>query len=254
MGNQQNNELEIDLIELLQEIRKQLPLVILTTLLFAVVAYVYKFMYLPPTYTYTRMVKCPIWVADNRTIPDQELLSHVVIFRTDVGNSAIWKERSRGCLIGVDLIREKNSPTKLIQFQFSGTDPEYIKTVSQQYMETVARRLDDSFAEVTENYFKYRYYRTTNEELQFNNALLGNSNAATGSISYYQALLKDRLEALEKDKPFLKAKVIDASNLEPARVNQRRSVMICAFLGFFLSLGYITCRYLWKQVKQNGVI
>ena len=44
-------------------------------------------------------------------------------------NNALWEEPAKGCLIDVELVREKNITTKLIRFQFAGTDPEYIKTV-----------------------------------------------------------------------------------------------------------------------------
>ncbi len=252
MDTQQDKELEIDLIELLREIKKQLPLVILTTLVFAAAAYAYKFMYLPPTYTYTRLVKYPTRTAYGWHIPDQEILSYVVIFRADMGNTAFWKEGGKGRLAAVDFVREKGSATKLIQFQFSGTDPKYIKTVSQQYLASVVQRLNDSFAEANEDEFNHRYYRTANDELRYNNSLLGTSSAE--GIANYQALLKERLEALEKDKTFLKAKIIEAPNLEPSRVSNRSFVMKCGFLGLFLSVGYVVCRYMWRQAKQIGMI
>ena len=254
MDTQQKKEFEIDLIELLREIKNRLPFIVLSTLLFAVAAYAYKFIYLPPTYTYTRLVKCPARTAYNWNIPDQELLSYVVIFRADMGNAALWKEGTKGRLIAVDFVREKNVPTKLIQFQFSGTDPEYIKKVSQQYLETVAQRLNNSFAEANEDEFNHRYYRTANDELQYNNTLLGVSSSSPEGVAYYQALLKERLEALEKNKAFLKTKIIEAPNLEPGRVNNRNFVMKYTFWGLFLSLGYVVCRYMWRQAKQNGII
>lgn len=254
MHSQQDRELEIDLIELLREIKKQLPLVILTTLLFAAAAYAYKFVYLPPTYTYTRLVKYPTRTAYGWQIPDQEILSYVVIFRTDMGNAALWKEGGKGRLTAVDFVREKNVATKLIQFQFSGTDPEYIKQVSRKYLESVVQRLNDSFAEANEDEFNHRFYRTANDELRYNNALLGASSASSEGVANYQALLKERLEALEKDKIFLKAKIIEAPNLQPSRVSNRRFVMVVGFLGLFLSLGYIVCRYILIQAKQIGMI
>ena len=48
MDTQQEKELEIDLIELLREIKNHLPLIIITTLLFAAAAYAYKFIYQLP--------------------------------------------------------------------------------------------------------------------------------------------------------------------------------------------------------------
>ena len=254
MDTQQEKELEIDLIELFREIKRQWPLIIIVTLLFTVVAYVYKFVYLPPVYTYTRMVKCPARTAFGWTIPDQELLSYVAIFRTDMGNKGLWKDGTKGRLTGADLVREKNISTKLIQFQFSGTDPEYIKTASQQYMESVAQRLNNFFAEVTENEFRHRYYRTATDELSFNNALLGTSNATPGGNANYQALLKERLEALEKDKTFLEAKIIDNANIEPAKINNRPFVNKCAASGLFLSLAWIIGRYIWRQAAKNEII
>lgn len=251
MDTQQDKELEIDLIELLREIKKQLPLVVFTTLLFAVAAYAYKFVYLPPSYTYTRLVKCPTRTAYYWYIPDQEILSHVVIFRADKENTALWKESTKGCLTDVDFVREKNVATKLIQFQFTGTDPEYIKAVSQQYLATVVQRLNDTFAEASEDEFKHRYYRTVNDEMRFSNALLGAGNASPEGLANYQALIKERIDALEKDKSFLKAKIIEAPNLEPARVNNWRFVIVGTLLGLFLSLGYFVCRYIWRQAKQN---
>ena len=254
MDTQQDKKLEIDLIELLREIKKQLPLVILTMLLFAAAAYAYKFVYLPPNYTYTRLVKCPARTAYGWHIPDQEILSHVVIFRADMGNTAFWKEGAKGRLSAVDFVREKGSATKLIQFQFSGTDPKYIKAVSQQYLASVVQRMNDSFAEATEDEFNHRYYNTVNDELRYNNALLGAGNASPEGVANYQTLLKERLDALEKDKSFLKAKIIEAPNLEPGRTSNRNFVIKCAFWGLFLSLGYVVFRYMWRQAKQIGMI
>lgn len=183
MDERQEKELEIDLIELLREIKKQLPLIILTTLVFAAVAYAYKFMYQPPTYTYTRLVKYPAQTAYGWRIPDQEILSYVVIFRADMGNTALWKEGAKARLTAVDFVREKNVATKLIQFQFSGKDPEYIKKVSQQYLESVVRRLNDSFAEANEDEFNHRYYQTANDELRYNNTLLGAGSASSEGVA-----------------------------------------------------------------------
>lgn len=251
MNTQQDKKSEIDLIDLLRKIKKQLPLVILTTLLFAAAAYAYKFVYLPPSYTYTRLVKYPTRTAYNWYIPDQEILSYVVIFRNDIWNNAFWKNGAKGRLTAVDFVREKGVATKLIQFRFTGTDPKYIKDVSQQYLATVVQRLNDSFAEANEDEFKHRYYRTANDELRYNNALLGVSSASPEGIANYQALLKERLEALEKDKFFLKAKIIEAPNLQPGRVTDWSFVKKYAFLGLFLSLGYVICRYFWLKAKNN---
>ena len=100
MDTQQEKEIEIDFIELLREIKLHLPLIVITTLLFAVVTYAYKFMYLPVTYTYSRMIKCPlITSASLNTIPDQELLSYVAIFRTDISATRLFgKKVGKGSL------------------------------------------------------------------------------------------------------------------------------------------------------------
>ena len=254
MDTQQEKVLKIDLIELLQEIKKKLPMIIIITLLFAAAGYAYKFIYLPPTYTYTRMVKCPARTAYNWYIPDQELLSHVVVFRSDTGNGALWRESAKGRLSDVDLVRENGVATKLIRFQFAGTDPEYIKRVSQQYLESVVHRLNDSFAETTEDEFKHRYYSTTNIELSALNNQFGKNVISSEDIANYLPLLREKLEALEKDNAFLKAKIIEAPSLQPSKVSNRNFVINCAFWGFFLSFGYAVCQYVWQQAKKSGFV
>ena len=201
------------------------------------------------------MIKCPFKTSGTwNNIPDQELLSYAAIFRTDIGNGALWKDSGKGRLTSVNLVRENNLYTKLIQFQFAGTDPAYIKTVSQNYLESAAKRLNDYLTEISDAELKTRYYKTANEELKDINTALSTKTVSPQNVADYLPVLDKRLAAQENNKFFLKAKIIEAPNLEPGRVNNRRFVMISAFLGLFLSLGYVVCRYVWKQAKQNGMI
>ena len=118
-----DQELEIYLIELCRELKKNIVLIIAATVLCAAAAGAYIHFMTIPRYAYSRMIKLP--ETETFRISDQDKFSYVNILKLDTNNPALWKDSSKGRLVSVDLVREKNINTNLITFQFEGSDPVY---------------------------------------------------------------------------------------------------------------------------------
>ena len=76
MNETDNRELEIDLLELLQEFKKNIGKIAIVTLLFVAAAALYVFVFSAPKYSYTQFVNCP-------SLSDRDKISFVNIFNED---------------------------------------------------------------------------------------------------------------------------------------------------------------------------
>ena len=173
MDTQDEKELEIDLVELLKEIKKHVPVIIGVTLLCAGIAYFYAFKYQAPEYAMTRIIKLP-WRIAYSGLPDQEKRTFAQIFKADIGNAKYWPEPAKGHLSNVQLIMDKNYITNLLQFQFTGTEPEYMKQASQTYMDTATERINAIIKEDYDAAFTQEYFRTVKSEIKNISSLLNN--------------------------------------------------------------------------------
>lgn len=248
MNETDNREIEIDLLELLQEFKKNIALIIGITLLFAAAAALYVFTLTSPKYSYTQLINCP-------SLSDRDKISFLNMFNEDaVGNkSMIWKEPQKCALSKVELIRDRNVPTNLIKFEFQGTNPDLLRKESRAYTEGALSKINERIIEVHEIKYGKEFFDSVGWEMwQINNSLQNGSVSAQGA-SQYLLVLKERFEAKERNKmlSLIKAELVPNHVNEATKISRSRYIPISGFLGLFLSLAYLTGRYFMKQYKKQ---
>ena len=258
--NCENQELEIDIIELCRELKNNIALIIAATVIFAAAAGAYIHFLTVPKYGYTRMIKLPALSANapSEKITDnswnQDKLSYVNILKLDISNPALWKESSKGHLADVKLVEEKTIKTNLIMFQFEGTDPVYLKKVSDAYLDTAVQRLNVFIRELKETNFNDQYLNTQiRDELKGIRSALTKSSVSGESVLQAFTDLEKRLSALEKNESF-SAKAVDNANAAAIEISNKPLLKKSAALGFVLSIMFIVGRYCWRKATETGII
>lgn len=245
MNETDNREFEIDLLELLQEFKKNIALIAGITLLFAAAAALYVFALTSPKYSYTQLVNCP-------SLSDRDKINFVSIFNKDAG-SKIWNEPQKCTLSKVEFVREKNAATNLLKFEFQGTDPDLLKKEGRAYTEDSLSKINERIVELHEIKYGQEYFDSVRWEMwQINNSLQNGSVSAQGA-SQYLLTLKERLEAKERNKmlSLIKAELVPNRVDEPKIIPRNKFIPVSGFLGLFLSFAYLTVRYCWRLFKKQ---
>ena len=247
-----DQELEIDLIELCRELKKNIVLIIAATVLCATAAGAYIHFMTIPRYAYSRMIKLP--ETETFRISDQDKFSYVNILKLDTNNPALWKDSSKGRLVSVDLVREKNINTNLITFQFEGSDPVYLKKAGDEYLDRAVQKLNASLKEIKDANLNNRYLNTLiNDELKGIRSALAKSSVSGDTVQQSFTDLEKRLNEMEKNEYFT-AKATENANASATRISNKPIIKKSAALGFVLSILFVTGRYCLKKAKESGMI
>lgn len=250
MNETDNQEIEIDLLELLQEFKKNIGKIIGVAVLFAAAAAVYVFALTAPKYSYTQLMDCS-------SLSDKDKISFVTVFSEDVlgnkGHGKMWKDPKKCALTKVEFVRDRNAATNLLRFEFQGTDPELIQKECHAYAADALAKINARITELHEIKYGQDYFDTVSKEMEKINSSLQDGSVSSQGASRYLQLLKERLELKEKNKmlSLIKAELVPNRADEAEKISRARYVPICGFLGLFLSLAYITGRYCWKLTKKQ---
>ena len=249
--NCENQELELDLIELCKELKNNIALIVTATVICAAAAAAYLHFMTVPVYSYTRMIKLP----ENGLIrlSDQDKFSFINILKLDMTNPELWKDSAKGRLVNINLVSEKHLNTNLITFQFSGTDPAYLKKVSDEYTETAVQKLNNSIKELKDANFNKYTNELVRDELKGLRLALTQSSVSGESVQQALTNLEKRLNSLENNEAFT-AKVIDNANATATVITNKSLFKKGAALGFVLSIMFVFCRYCWRKAKDTGLI
>ena len=249
--NCENQELEIDLIELCKELKKNIALIIAATVICVVAAGAYLHFMTVPVYSYTRMIKLP----ENAMLrmSDQDKFSYINILKLDMNNPTLWKDSAKGRLVNINLVSEKHLNTNLITFQFSGTDPVYLKKVSDKYTETAVQKLNDSIKELKDANLNQYMNTQVRNELKVLRLTLAKSSVSSENVQQTLTDLENRLIILEKNE-FYTVKAIDNANAAATVITNKSLIKKSAGLGFVLSVMFVICRYCWRKAKEADLI
>ncbi|MBR4909228.1 MAG: hypothetical protein IKZ43_09495 [Acidaminococcaceae bacterium] len=232
MNETKNRVIEIDLLELLQEFKNNIGTIIGVTLLFAAAAAVYVFALTAPKYSYTQLVDCG-------SLREKDIHSFVSIFN----------EHSKVC----ELVKDQNSDTNLLKFEFQGTDPDLIKTECQAYTREALKKINDHIVKLHEIRYGKEYFDTVSKEIaKINSSLQDGSITSQGAAQYLQ-LLKERLELREKNKwlSLIKAELVPRRVDKAVKISRPQYITKSGLLGLFLSLTYLTGRYFRRLFKNQ---
>ena len=250
MNETDHQEIEIDLLELLQEFKKNIGKIIGVTLLFAAAAALYVFALTAPKYSYTQLVDCA-------TLSDRDKISFVNVFNEDAvsikGHGKMWKEPKKCALFKAEFVRDRNAATNLLKFEFQGTDSDLIKKEGRAYTEDALRKINERIIELHELKYGQEYFNTVRAEMNKINSSLQDGSVTSQGAARYLELLKERLELKEKNKmlTLIKAELIPNREDEAEKISRTKYILISGFLGLFLSLAYLTGRYCWRVSKKQ---
>jgi len=246
MNETDNQEIEIDLLELLQEFKKNIGKIIGVAVLFAAAAALYVFALTAPKYSYSQLVNCP-------SLGDRDKISFVTVFSEDVvdnkGHGKMWEDPKKCALTKVQFVKATN----LLRFEFQGTDPELIQKECHAYTADALAKINDRIVELHELKFGEGYFNIVRGEIQKINSSLQDGSITSQGAAQYLQLVKERLELREKDKmlSLIKADLVPNRADEAEEISRIKYVPISGFLGLFLSLAYITGLYCWKLTKKQ---
>ena len=250
MSETDNQEIEINLLDLLQEFKKNIGKIIGVTILFAAAAALYVFVLSVPKYTYTQFVNCP-------SLSDRDKISFVNVFTEDVvdnkGHGKMWKEPQKCALSKVEIARgERNAFTNLLKFEFRGTDPDLIKKEGNDYTMEALAKINDRIVELHEIRYGETYFNTVRSEIRKLNGNLQDGSVTSQGAAQYLKLLEERLNLLEKEKmlTLIKADLVPKRVDEADKNSRTRFIPVSGFLGLFLSFVWLTGRYCWKCYKK----
>ena len=155
MNETENQEIEIDLLELLQEFKKNIGKIIGIAVLFAAAAALYVFALTAPKYSYSQLVNCP-------SLGDRDKISFVTVFSEDIvdnkGHGKMWKDPKKCALTKVEFVKDRNAATNLLRFEFQGTDPELIQKEGRAYAADALAKINDRIVELHEIKFGEGYF------------------------------------------------------------------------------------------------
>ena len=151
-------------------------------------------------------------------------------------------------------MEEKTIKTNLITFQFEGTDPVYLKKVSDAYLDTAVQKLNVLIRERKDANFNDQYLNTQiRDELKGIRSALSQSSLSSDSVLQALTDLEKRLNALEKNESF-SAKAVDNANTAATEISNKPLLKKSAALGFVLSIMFIVGRYCWRKATETGII
>lgn len=255
MSEEKEYELEIDLIEWLKEIKSHFLIIAVSTLLFAAVAGLYVYKFTGPVFSYTFFINC------SKDIGERERLSFANLFRNDIGVTEQDSSGAQASLRSVEMVNIgtqskdiKDRFTNLMKFEFNGNNPDFVKKYGSKYVNGALEQVNNYIEENYEATFSKEYLNTVNSELKLINNYIATASAnqdidAVKATIGKLSLLKERLETKEINKAVTKAAVVESQNKVAQKVVNKKPVFISAFLGFFLSFAYVSCKYLGKAVK-----
>lgn len=117
-----NDEIEIDLVELFAELKKNWKLIVGTTVAFAAAAAIYSFCIAKPVYQYNAMIRIPANIINHGYAVNTSL----EILKND-GVSNVTNIRN----------------TSLLKLSFSGFSPEEAKILADKYLPKAEKRVNE---------------------------------------------------------------------------------------------------------------
>lgn len=235
MEEKQNSTLNA--VDFLIEFRKNISVVIFLVLFLVILSGVFVFVLDSPKYTYTKII-------NSKPLSTQDVVNFVTLFKEDISNDRLWQERNRGALVKVEIAKGSN----LIRLNFQGTDPDYLKDVSDKYTESALKRIHDAARKEFEVRFnndylnivrgQFNWLKHTFEERIYNDQQL------LKALSDW----KEKYEVDLKQKSMVEPEIVEMPANEPAQLPRKKGLIpLSALLGIFLSIGYITCKCVWRN-------
>ena len=233
-----NDEIEIDLVELFGELKRNVKLIAGTTLAFIVAAAIYCFMIAKPVYEYTALISFP------SNVGGSQINGFMETIKDDIKPAAQLKDKNNKI---VDAKVLKGAP--IIKVTFEGESVEKVKQVGDAYMKKALERINRDLVDKEQQKYDKEVVELIKKDIDYiANRINESSFTASDANKKLEYLIK-KIEEKEQNKLFLKAGLAKEGIApeKPVRPKKAQNIAIAAVLGLFLSCGYVTARFLIKK-------
>ena len=233
-----NDEIEIDLVELFGELKRNVKLIAGTTLAFIVAAAIYCFMIAKPVYEYTALISFP------SNVGGSQINGFMETIKDDIKPAAQLKDKNNKI---VDAKVLKGAP--IIKVTFEGESEEKVKQFGDAYMKKALERINRDLVDKEQQKYDKEVVELIKKDIDYiANRINESSFTANDADKKLEYLIK-KIEEKEQNKLFLKAGLAKEGIApeKPVRPKKARNIAIAAVLGLFLSCGYVTARFLIKK-------
>lgn len=233
-----NDEIEIDLVELFGELKRNVKLIVGTTLAFIVAAAIYCFMIAKPVYEYTALISFP------SNVGGSQINGFMETIKDDIKPAAQLKDKNNKI---VDAKVLKGAP--IIKVTFEGESVEKVKQFGDAYMKMAFARINKVIVDKEQQKYDREVVELIKKDTEYIACKINESNYTAGDADKKLDFLIKKIEEKEKNKLFLKAELAKEENIpeKPVRPKKAQNIAIAAVLGLFLSCGYVTARFLIKK-------
>ena len=233
-----NDEIEIDLVELFGELKRNVKLITGTTLAFIVAAAIYCFMIAKPVYEYTALISFP------SNVGGSQINGFMETIKDDIKPAAQLKDKNNKI---VDAKVLKGAP--IIKVTFEGESVEKVKQFGDAYMKKALERINRDLVDKEQQKYDKEVVELIKKDIDYiANRINESSFTASDADKKLEYLIK-KIEEKEQNKLFLKAGLAKEGIApeKPVRPKKAQNIAIAAVLGLFLSCGYVTARFLIKK-------
>ena len=233
-----NDEIEIDLVELFGELKRNVKLIAGTTLAFIVAAAICCFMIAKPVYEYTALISFP------SNVGGSQINGFMETIKDDIKPAAQLKDKNNKI---VDAKVLKGAP--IIKVTFEGESVEKVKQFGDAYMKMAFARINKVIVDKEQQKYDREVVELIKKDTEYIASKINESNYTAGDADKKLDFLIKKIEQKDKNKLFLKAELAKEENIpeKPVRPKKAQNIAIAAVLGLFLSCGYVTARFLIKK-------
>lgn len=234
----ENDEIEIDLVELYGELKKNAKLIVGTTMAFIVAAAIYCFMIAKPVYEYTALISFP------SNIGGGQINGFMETIKDDINSAAQFKDKNNKI---VDAKVLKGAP--IIKVTFEGESMEKVKQFGDAYMKLALERINRVLVDKEQQKYDTEVIELIKKDIEYIASRINESSFTVGDADKKLDYLINKIKEKENNKLFLKAELAKEENIpeKPVRPKKAQNIAIAAVLGLFLSCGYVTARFLIKK-------
>lgn len=234
----ENDEIEIDLVELYGELKKNAKLIVGTTMAFIVAAAIYCFMIAKPVYEYTALISFP------SNIGGGQINGFMETIKDDIKPAAQLKDKNNKI---VDAKVLKGAP--IIKVTFEGESMEKVKQFGDAYMKLALERINRVLVDKEQQKYDTEVIELIKKDIEYIASRINESSFTVGDADKKLDYLINKIKEKENNKLFLKAELAKEENIpeKPVRPKKAQNIAIAAVLGLFLSCGYVTARFLIKK-------
>ena len=232
----QNEEIEIDLCELWDELKKNFRFIGGVTIAFVLVAAIYSFMIAKPVYEYVAFIRLPQGGSWNQANNFAEVM------KSDVKPDKELKD-PKNKLVKVELLKN----TDVIKVVCEGQSEEKARSVGDEYIKRAINRINKVIVEQEKQKFSQEVITLITGNIDY---IVRNLHQSTNSdVEVKLNHLIEQIETKEKNKLFIPADVAKEAEVakNPIRPRKVQNIAIALVVGVFLSCGYVTTRYLLKM-------